>query len=260
MLAEAVSAWDSLVELSVELNPALIAQYESHGKLSDETKPRRNRTTALPAKDGEQSPVGKLPRPKLIIKPPSPLPKGLFVGRKKAKATTAVRIVGAVKKMETSVSAEALVIQIVPHHNGEVFLSKAAVDQNPDFFGFPFTGKGTPKKSSNAPYPQRVPSPIVDLKVYGTGETPVVHHPQLRLTTVFYEAKSEIRITVPPDVVKNTPDYSILVMRQGVEGSDCDYEMEIFAPNNPQFKDYLAVCNQTMPSGGKPNPRKMGWL
>lgn len=261
MFAEAVSAWNSIVELSAELNTALIAQYESHGKLSDETKPRRNKVAAPPAKEGEQPPIGKLPRPKLIIKPPSPLPKGLFVGKKaKTPAAVAVKAVGASKKTETRVSAEALVIQIVPHHNGEVFLSKIAVNQNPDFFGFPFTGKTVSKKPQNPSYPQREPDPIIDLIVYGKTSTPIVHFPHYALNTVFYQAKSEIRITVPPDVVKNTPEYSILVMRQAAEDSDCDYEMEIFPPNNPQFNDYLAVCNQTMPSGGKPNPRKMGWL
>ena len=259
MLAEAVSSWDSLVELSTELNAALIALYEAHGKLADETKPRRNKTAKLPAKDGEQPLLEKLPRAKLIIKPPSPLPKDLFVV-KKTKAPAAAKIAGVAKKTKPNVNTEALVIQIVPHDNGEVFLSKIAVDQNPDFFGFPFTGKTVSKKPQNPSYPQREPDPIVDLKVYGKTLTPVVQFPHYALNTVFYETKSEIRITVPPDVVKNTPAYSILVMRQGAEGSECDYEMEIFPPNNPQFNNYLAVCNQTMPSGGKPNPRKMGWL
>jgi hypothetical protein len=212
------------------------------------------------AEGGEQAPGAKLPVAKLIIKPPSPLPKGLFA-IKKAKPQVAERSVGVpTKKVAMNVSAEALVIQIVPHHNGEVFLSKIAVDQNPEFFGFPFTGKTIPKKPQNPSYPQREPDPVVDLKVHGKTSTPVVHHPNYALNTVFYEAKSEIRITVPPDVVKNTPEYSILVMRQGAEGAECDYEMDIFPPDNPQFNDYLDVCNQTMPSGGKPKPRKMGWL
>ncbi len=260
MLKEAIAAWDSLVGLCAELSPALIAQYETEGKLSDETKPRRIRTAVPAAEEGEKSQATRLPKAKLSIKPPSPLPKGLFAA-KKAKPQVAEKVVGILKKkVVVDVSAETLVIQIVPHHNGEVFLSKIAVDQNPEFFGFPFTGKTVPKKPENPSYPQREPDPVVDLKVYGKTLSPVVHHPNYPLNTVFYEAKSEIRITVPPDVVKNTPEYSILVMRQGEEGAECDYEMEIFPPENPQFNEYLAVCNQTMPSGGKPNPRKMGWL
>ncbi len=183
----------------------------------------------------------------------------MFTGKSSKKRAVAPK--GAAQKRTPSpVSTEALVIQIVPHHNGEVFLSKIAVDQNPNFFGFPFTGQTAPKKANNPSYPQREPNPIVDLKIYGDGAVPVVHLPRLALNTVFYKAKSEIRITVPPEVVRNTPALSILVMRQAPDDSEFDYEMEVFPPTNPQFNDYLAVCNQTMPSGGRANPRRMGWL
>jgi hypothetical protein len=152
------------------------------------------------------------------------------------------------------------VIQIVPHDNGEVFLSKRAADQNPDFFGFPFSGRTTPKKLTNPAYPQREPDPIVNLIVYDSAGTVIVRLPRLALNTVYYESKSEIRITVPPEVVRAVPHYSILVMKQSPQGSNYDYDMEIFPPNNPQFGSYLLVCNQTLPSGGKVQPRRMGWI
>jgi HKD family nuclease len=264
MLAEALVAWESLLSSSAELTTSLIDKYKIFGKLSDETEPRRRKAPA-PVVEGDAAPKQDGP-PRLIlkIKPPSPLPKGLFVTKASAKpvATSKTEPIVATtqKQPKTPVSTEALVIQIVPHDNGEVFLSKIAINQNPEFFGYPFKGLTIPKKPGNTSYPQRDPDPIVDLKIYGTTAVPVVHLPRLALNTVYYTKNAEIRITVPQEVVQNTPELSILVMRQAPDDSDFDYEMEVFPPNNPQYNDYLAVCNQTMPSGGRANPRRMGWL
>ena len=260
MFVEAMTAWESLLAFSAQLTPQLIQEYQLFGKLSDETEPRRRPAAIQPPGESATPPRGEPPRLKLKIKPPSPLPKGLFTTKRAKEVVATPKVATNQKRTQSKVATEALVIQIVPHHNGEVFLSKIAVDQNPDFFGYPFTGRTTPKKPSNPSYPQRDPDPIVDLKIYGDGATPVVHLPRLALNTVYYEIKSEIRITVPPEVVRNTPALSILVMRQAPDDSDFDYEMEVFPPTNPQFTDYLAVCNQTMPSGGSANPRRMGWL
>jgi HKD family nuclease len=260
MFSEAMTAWDSVMAFSAPLTPELIREYQVFGKLADETEPRRRPAAVRPTDQKATLPKGEPPRLKLKIKPPSPLPKGLFIAKPAKAVATTSKVAGVLKQMPGKVATEALVIQIVPHHNGEVFLSKIAVDQNPDFFGFPFTGKTTPKKSGNPSYPQRSPDPIVDLKIYGDGATPVVHLPRLALNTVYYATKSEIRITVPPEVVRTTPALSILVMRQAPDDADFDYEMEVFPPTNPQFQDYLAVCNQTMPSGGRANPRRMSWL
>lgn len=260
MLVEAVTAWDSLLGFSAPLTPQLIQEYQIFGKLSDETEPRRRQAASRPAGKGAAPASAGPPRLKLRIKPPSPLPKSLFTTKQTKQTTTKTTKATPQKRKQSTVTAEALVIQIVPHPNGEVFLSKTALDQNPDFFGFPFKGQTAPKKATNPPYPQRKPDPIVDLKIYGNAATPVVHLPLFALNTVFYKAKSEIRITVPPEVIRNTPALSILVMRQAPDDSEFDYEMEVFPPTNPQFEDYLAVCNQTMPSGGSANPRRMGWL
>jgi hypothetical protein len=141
-----------------------------------------------------------------------------------------------------------------------VFLSKTAINQNPDFFGFPFTGRTKPKFPSNPAYPQRVPDPLVNINVYGATDKRVLRLARFALNTVYYKTKAEIRITMPPDVVKNTAPYSILLMRQPAEGADYDYDMDIFQPGSPQFDAYLEACNQRLPSGGKPAPRRMGWL
>src|SRR5205085_2252108 len=89
------------------------------------------------------------------------------------------------------VSSEALVIQIVPHHNGEVFLSKIAVNQNPGFFGFPFRGITTPKIARNPSYPQRVPDPVVNITVYDAAGNVTLTRTAFELNTVYYSTKSE---------------------------------------------------------------------
>jgi hypothetical protein len=86
----------------------------------------------------------------------------------------------------------------------------------------------------------------------------VVWYPNFSLNMVDYEKKSEIRVTVQPAVVQNTPSHSIMVMREsGITG--IDYDIYIYPPGSSEFTNYLAVCNNTMPSGGK-TPRRFGWI
>lgn len=199
------------------------------------------------------------PRPDIKIKPPSPLPKGLFVKKKKpTKAKPVSR--STAPRTASPVIADSLVIQILPHENGEIFLSKRALDQNPDFFGYPFSGRTTPKKGSNTSYPQRQPDPVVRFMVFNTRGNPKRILDSFGLNMVHYEKKSDVRITVPPEVAKSIPDYSILVMRQVEEDARLDYEIEVFPPKHSRYEDFLQVCNQTLPSGGKKKPRRMGWL
>ncbi len=182
----------------------------------------------------------------------SSLPKGVFLPQKTSgkKAHKAV--------LPGTVVSEALVIQINPHRNGEVFLSKLAVDQSPNFFGFPFTGKTISKKASNPSYPQRVPDPLVRITAYDSNGTIALLKEQFGLNTVFYEKKSEIRITFPPDLLKVVKPYSVMVMQRAEGG--LDYVIEIFNPGTKQYDAYLNVCNQTLPSGGASKARKMGWI
>lgn len=43
------------------------------------------------------------------------------------------------------------------------------------------------------------------------------------------------------------------------DAPEAEYEISIHTPNSPAYADWLAVCNQTMPGGGK-QPRKFGWF
>lgn len=159
----------------------------------------------------------------------------------------------------SQLESKTLVIQIIPHHNGEVFLSKTAVVQDKDFFGFPFQGKTTPKKPSNPSYPQRLPDPVVHLTVYGAGGSVLAEIEEWDLNTVYYEPKSEIRITIPPELAREIPEYSILVMSE-TDDPDLDYIMDVHTTTSPLHGIFLRNCDQTMPSGGKMVARQFGWL
>ncbi len=128
-------------------------------------------------------------------------------------------------------------IEVRPHHNGEIFLSKRAVDEDPGFFGFPFSGWTTPKRATNSPYPMAVPDPQVELIVYGPRNRKLVEIDH-SLNVVYYTSKSEIRITIPPEPLNHIPEMSVLVKDPGfLGGSDarlrpggrrcsCDVETE----------------------------------
>lgn len=158
-----------------------------------------------------------------------------------------------------------LYIQITPHKNGEIFLSKLAVNENPDFFAFPFTGLTTPKKASSKPYPEREPDPIVNIRVYGESNKELLKLKSYPLNTVFYETKGEIRITCS-NLVGVTPEYSILIMSSVSSAPDIDYEMVIHTPDSPYYEQYELYCSKKMPTGGAkyedgtPKPaRRYGW-
>src|SRR5207253_2874287 len=83
-----------------------------------------------------------LPRERTFrVVPASPIPKEVLPAS--ASTTTGgVRRSSRARAYSGGQSAgRILVIQIIPHHNGEIFLSKNAVNQNPALFGFPFSGR-----------------------------------------------------------------------------------------------------------------------
>jgi HKD family nuclease len=258
--ADLLACWDDAVKASVLLDTSLLARLTATGMVLDENQMQRS-GSPIAGVAGPPAP-GRPTFPGLRVRPPSPIPAGSMrpapAAVRKVKKVPAPPV--APSPVVFSVGAQALVIQIIPHHNGEVFLSKLAVDQNPAFFGWPFTGQTVPKKPQNPSYPQRIPDPVVDLKVYDASGRLVIRHTPFNLNTVYYEKKSEIRITVPPDVVKGVPEGSIMVMRQGIELTVLDYEIEVYVKGSPQYNEYLGVCNQNMPSGRRAEPRKFGWL
>lgn len=170
----------------------------------------------------------------------------------------------AVSSAAPAAIVDGLVMQVAPHHNGEIHLSKIAVSQNPGFFGFPFTGETVPKKSSNPTYPQRDPDPVVNISVYDASGACVHAEARYSLNTVYYVKKEEIRITITPSILAGLgygggTDYPIMVMSNS-DVSGCDYDLDFYAKGSADYNSYLSVCDQTLPSGGKPAARKMGWI
>lgn len=195
----------------------------------------------------------KLPKSSLRRLPPSAVPKKKLapVVAAKSKGHVLTAVSPAVASIET------LVMQIKPHDNGEIFLSKLAVDQNPAFFQWPFTGKTVPKHSGNPAYPQRVPDPVVDITVYGKKGKVVFETTNYALNTVYYSRNHEIRVTCAP-IIPYVPEYSVMVMKKATSAGR-DYDIDVHRPDSPMYGAWLTSCNQTMPGGGK-RPRKFGWI
>ena len=185
------------------------------------------------------------------ILPETPLPKTLLPAKPLPPAT------GGLGAGVGDTPVRGFAIQVKPHHNGEIFLSRTAAAQNPAFFGWPFTGKTTPKKPSNPSYPQLQPDPVVNIAVFGASTTPVLTLDSYALNTVYYERKSEIRITASP-LVGVVPDYSVMIMERS-DTPGITYDITIHRPDSPGYAEWVAACNQTMPSGGQ-TPRKYGWF
>jgi hypothetical protein len=254
LFANLSGLWADMRDGSLQLDAAVLKGLLEDGVILSEAEQRaaRNLLAREKAGSGGQRKAKNVAFPRIRVTPPSPLPKA------GGGAPIARRLPASRRKVRPT--PEALVIQIVPHHNGEVFLSKNAVDQNPAFFGYPFSGKTSPKKKGNIAYPQRVPDPIVNVLVVDAKGKVVVRRGGFGLNTVYYTTKSEIRVTMTQDVIRATPARSIMVMTPGDGQSGVDYELVIYAPGSKEYKQYLAVCNQEMPSGGSAQPRKFGWL
>ncbi len=240
------------------LTDATLKALDAAGLLLDETKKPKPGSGWSGKVAHPPAPGGKMP-----FKPQSSLPAAAAFGKPEKKASLAKKaeaIAAQAKAVDVTkplVPVAGVAMQIRPHHNGEIFLSKTAAQQNPAFFGMPFTGKTIPKIAGNAAYPQRVPDPVCNITVFGKGnkvEYTVAKYP---LNTVFYETKAEIRVTASP-LVPHVPEYSILVMSPSEEPG-VDYDMQVFTQASPDFASWLALCDQEMPGGGKA-PRKFGWF
>lgn len=248
---ELMSLWTESNSLAVEVDRVKLAELTRAGLLRSEAARQRS--------GGEGGYVPE-PPPGLsfhflepFYSPPEPLKKPEPRRRHEAP--------GERRTLPTfaGLGARGLIIQIVPHPNGEVFLSKIAVGQDPAFFGHPFTGWSQPKRESNQPYPQREPDPLVDLNVYDDSGQRIAMLPNYRLNMVDYTRKDEIRITVHQPVAALIPALSILVMQEA-EDEHLDYRMDIYAPGSHEYQDLLHHCNQRMPSGGARVARRFGWF
>lgn len=258
-----------------KLTPSFLNTLDASGLLLDETK-RSKSSPTMNAASTKSTPASLFGGFK--IKPARSIPKNIIamaaagagivmppVKKSNAPATPSAPVSGTVpaSPVVVPVVVNGFVIQIAPHHNGEIFLSKIAIDQNPTFFGFPFTGKTIPKKSANPSYPQRVPDPFVNIRVFDSNGALINTKSNYALNTIYYTKKSEIRITITPSILNGLtapPNaYPLLVMRESAV-TGCDYDLDFYSVGSVDYNNYLSICDQSLPSGGKPIARKMGWI
>lgn len=274
LLEQAKAAFDSLLPASVpcctELTETVLETLAESGLLLDEAARWTTRGAGIPA--GGQSALSGLFAP-YRTKPPRALSKTVMAAAAGAAGIGAAGNPAALPEAGAAAPAvpaapicivDGLVMQVIPAANGEIRLSKIAVNQNPGFFGFPFTGRTTPKKASNPTYPQRDPDPVVNIYVYDPVGTCVNREMRYNLNTVYYEKKAELRITITSALLEGLgyssgTNYPIMVMRvSAIPG--CDYDLHFYAQGSAEYDSYLNICDQALPSGGKPVARKMGWI
>lgn len=280
LLEQARASFESLLPSSVPCCAALtnemLQQLYENGLLLDENIRRTARSSSITASAANASDSDDRLFAPYKIKPPKAISKAALAAAAASAGIPAAPTAGSgstaaaaapgtpASAITPSVIVDGLVMQVTPHRNGEILLSKIAVDQNPGFFGFPFTGLTVPKKAANPTYPQREPDPIVNIYVYDSTGVCVRTEPKYSLNTVFYEKKAEIRITITPSFLdglnynKGT-DYPIMVMSNS-EAAGCDYDLHFYAKGSTEYDSCLDICDQSLPSGGKPVARKMGWI
>ena len=276
------------------LTTTLLASIDAAGMLLDETKPLKRPASAVPSSPAAPGAPAKPIFGSFSMVPPRAIPKAIMIAAEasagivmapvKPKGTPGKSGGGkaasgskptAVATPPTSVApggsvtipmvVHGLAIQVNPHHNGEIFLSMRAIKQNPSFFGFPFTGLTTPKKPTNPAYPQRTPDPVVDINVYDASGLLANSVLGYGLNTVYYALKSEVRITVTPDLLAalgysaGGTNYPMLVIRPSLTNG-VDYDFDFYAYGSTPSNYYLDLCDQTLPGGGHATPRKLGWF
>jgi HKD family nuclease len=258
-------AWDQLLPAanptSRMLDAALLEGLIQRGQLLTEAGIARTSRSAATADTGPRPDAEPDPFPAVAPAPPSPIPKSLLPGLRPVRKERPPKPPVAEHATTLAGLPRGLVIEITPHQNGEIFLSKTATDVFPAFFGMPFTGKAVPKVAGNPGYPMREPDPKVEWRVYDSRGT-LSHRSRFDLNTVLYQRKSEIRITVTPPLARAMPEYSVMVMWGGSSPlpPGLDYVVDVFAPGSPGQRRWEPVMNVTLPGGGKARPRRMGWI
>jgi HKD family nuclease len=249
----------------------LIEILHNRGDLPTETTQRVSRrtfrgqsvisATTIPPSPFGRTQIPSIPRPEMSPQglpeaPVTPVFAPAVQGPSTAVSTTTT---APTQPTSTPTGAQAaqFLIEVVPHHNGEVFLSYRAVQENPDFFGYPFTGWTVPKQRRNQPYPQSDPDPVVEIIVYDAQGRRLKRKAAHPLNIVDYTQKREIRVTVPERMHDDIPEMSVLVMTKD-PAPHLDYRLEFYPPSAAP-KSVVAKLSKTLPTGGKPVARRYGW-
>lgn len=279
--------WQTPGSHSLSVTPQLIRQLHARGDLPSEATIRVVSRTAAAARRATPSsgvagttppsafgasPIMRPPKPKalppglpaapvvpttpaaMVVTAPPAGPKAVGSGTATAGVATANT---PAPPSPPAPGAQQFVIEVRPHHNGELFLSYRAIHDNAGFFGYPFAGWTTPKRAGNNPYPQLTPDPVVDILIYDR-DGRVRHRKQPHpLNVVDYEPKREIRVTIPDGLQRDIPQMSVLVMTLNPSPA-LDYRLEFFPPGTAPAV-VTARMQIELPSGGAEAPRHYGW-
>jgi hypothetical protein len=147
-IAELEAAWEDLLPprcpATEPLDAAALAELVADGFIAAEADRKWVAGGAADARVGRGT-RGR--RSGLTVKPESPLPAAARAPRPKAASRGEAKIAEPTALTAATLapsmyptSVRGLAIQVRPHDNGEIFLSRRAVDQNPSFFKWPFYG------------------------------------------------------------------------------------------------------------------------
>lgn len=154
----------------------------------------------------------------------------------------------------------ALYMTVAPRNKTEIYLTKGALQDDPGFFGAPFTGLTTPKKADVPAQPQPDPPPTVSIVVYGAGNSTLHAVRDHTLKMWFYKfgpsANDDFRITLPAQFLRDTPDDSVFVMtKDPPQLPGHDYLLELYPPANVHYRAMLAKCTRPI----RNSTRRYGW-
>jgi hypothetical protein len=141
----------------------------------------------------------------------------------------------------------------------EVYLSKTAFNEDPLFFGHPFTGRTTPKRATSDPQPERQPRPIVDIRLLDASGNVVSEYRDHALKIWQYaigkSANQDVRITVPAELLRSLPTGCILEIRRNPVRAGTEYRLDFLTPGSAQWSAARAVATRWLPG----RKRQMGW-
>jgi HKD family nuclease len=140
----------------------------------------------------------------------------------------------------------------------EVYLSKTALNEDPQFFG-PFTGRTTPKRATSDAQPERQPRPVVDMRLVDANGNVVSEYRDHALKIWQYaigkSANQDVRITIPAELLRSLPAGCILEMRRNPVRAGTEYRLDFLTPGSGQWSAARAAATRWLPG----RKRQVGW-
>ncbi len=271
---DVLDAWtDTSTGLCVRLDPKSLVEMNARGWLPTEERIAAKRQPSGSSSSGSSSggasaapPAGlrKQPRPPNVphstsMGPPAvALPNAAAPARRIRARRVRARAVGGTGRGRAT--HDALVIDIATAKKTEVFLAKSALADDPVFFGHPFQGLTSPRRSTSSPQPERQPRPVVDLLLIGANGEQLSEYIEHEVKLWEYvkgtSANMDVRMIIPQALLRSLPSGCILEMRRSPVRASLDYRLEFLTPGSAKWTAARAVATKALP-GGK---RSYGWL